>query len=121
MGDRLIPDGGGGFHLPDSGRLTPDGMGGFHVIGGGAGDALAAGLAGLLALPMLILAFVAMLLASPVFGAYILIAIMTQVMLGRPLQTVEMNSIFSQGVFVGVVFWFVVITLLVILKSNKKK
>lgn len=34
---RWIPDGQGGFHLPDGGRAAPDGMGGFHILSGGGG------------------------------------------------------------------------------------
>ena len=124
MSDKLTPDGSGGFHLPDGGRLTPDGMGGFHVLGGSSvSDGLAAGLAGILAIPMLILTAVISAFVAPSFVILPIIAILTQGLLGRSLTPNEGSVILAQGFCATTVFWVIVIAFVIKhkAKANKKK
>ncbi|MEK7064070.1 MAG: hypothetical protein AAB973_00470 [Patescibacteria group bacterium] len=119
MSDKLIPDGSGGFHLPGGGRLTPDGMGGFHILGGGAGDGCAAGLAGIMAIPMLILTGVISLFVAPGFVILPIIALLTQGMLGRPLTPDETGAIIAQGGVAITIFWVIVIAFVVRHRAKK--
>ena len=120
MSDKLTPDGSGGFHLPDGGRLTPDGMGGFHILGGGAGDGCAAGLAGILAIPMIILTAVISVFVAPGFVILPIIAFFSQAMLGRPLTSDESGVVISQGCIATTVFWIIVLFFVIKHKAKTK-
>ena len=122
MSDKLTPDGSGGFHLPDGGRLIPDGMDGYHILNGGSpSDGCAAGLTGILAVPMAILCAIVSVLVAPSFIILPIVALLTQGMLGRPLTPDEGEVIFTQGFCATAIFWAIVIFFVIKKRMASKK